>query len=269
MPAESRYFKKAFGEWQYSSICAKLSRLVRINSSADGLNMSIGEIWMWQSVIKSVVGGSSLERQLRALSFELRASSLSTLAYLAGCPVLDGGVTSLSTAVPVSPEMPQRPRGHPPSASIPRGRFFRRAPGPCRNASSPTRRSPFWLRPAPRDSALSDGRPLRRSSPLLDDPAPPRLPDLENELRDRRTCGRSESVRRRASARRARTEPRQRPGESIPARSPGIPRWTTRKQSLCHTPSPAQPLPPGSARARSPLKPSARRRPRGTRRVTL
>jgi hypothetical protein len=55
IPQESRYFGKALGERQHSSIWAKFARLVRINSSADGLNISIGEMWMWQSVSQSSV----------------------------------------------------------------------------------------------------------------------------------------------------------------------------------------------------------------------
>src|SRR5215469_2073304 len=51
IPLASMNLRKAFGERQNSSICSKLARFFFISSSAWGLNISIGWIWMWQSVI--------------------------------------------------------------------------------------------------------------------------------------------------------------------------------------------------------------------------
>src|SRR5689334_18075335 len=53
MPQRSRYFRKAWGERQNSTIWSKFGRCFCINASAPGLNISMGWIWMWQSVIKA------------------------------------------------------------------------------------------------------------------------------------------------------------------------------------------------------------------------
>src|SRR5215468_12209246 len=54
MPLESRNLRKAFGERQYSTIWSKFGRFCFMSSSAWGLNISIGWMWIWQSVIMPV-----------------------------------------------------------------------------------------------------------------------------------------------------------------------------------------------------------------------
>src|SRR6266852_4123645 len=61
MPQSSRYLRNALGERHNSTICSKFGRFFFISSSAWGLNMSTGEMWMWQSVImarRSLPGGA-------------------------------------------------------------------------------------------------------------------------------------------------------------------------------------------------------------------
>src|ERR1700687_1310198 len=60
MPLVSRNFRKALGERQNSTIWSKLGRFCFISSSAWGLNISIGWMWMWQSVIKGISVGRIL-----------------------------------------------------------------------------------------------------------------------------------------------------------------------------------------------------------------
>src|SRR3989442_2486753 len=59
-PAWSRCSRKALGDLQNSMIWPKFDRFFFISSSAWGLNISMGWMWMWQSVIKLVVGRQSL-----------------------------------------------------------------------------------------------------------------------------------------------------------------------------------------------------------------
>src|SRR3989442_10932335 len=54
-PAWSRCSRKALGDLQNSMIWPKFDRFLFISSSAWGLNISMGWMWMWQSVIKSVI----------------------------------------------------------------------------------------------------------------------------------------------------------------------------------------------------------------------
>lgn len=51
MPLASMNFRKAFGERQNSTIWSKFGRFFFISSSAWGLIISTGWMWMWQSVI--------------------------------------------------------------------------------------------------------------------------------------------------------------------------------------------------------------------------
>src|SRR5580704_524597 len=50
-PQVSRYWSRALGDRHISSIRGKFARFARMSSSASGLNISIGWMWMWQSVI--------------------------------------------------------------------------------------------------------------------------------------------------------------------------------------------------------------------------
>jgi len=46
--------RKALGDRQNSTIWSKFGRFLLISSKAWGLNISIGWMWMWQSVIKGI-----------------------------------------------------------------------------------------------------------------------------------------------------------------------------------------------------------------------
>src|SRR5579859_7071426 len=59
-PASSRCLRKTLGEWQHSTMKSKAARFFFIAASADGLNISTGWMWMWQSVIKAVLSTSYL-----------------------------------------------------------------------------------------------------------------------------------------------------------------------------------------------------------------